>query len=159
MKDGIRAVARSPWFRRGLLVLWALFIWSRSLTVGPESSSQSLTVVQMLSGVFGAVGVTSVGTMQFVVRKLAHFAEYFVLGFLDELALGPGRPGTTRATEAALAVVAVGVPVADECLQLFVPGREGALRDVLIDLAGCLCGILVARFVFKAGSGRRSPSR
>lgn len=159
MKDKVRAIARSPWFRRGLLVLWALFIWSRSLTVGPESSSQSLAVVRLFSGLFGAVGVTSVDTMQFVVRKLAHFTEYFLLGLLDELALGPGRPGATRATGAALAVVALGVPVADECLQLFVPGREGALRDVLIDLAGCLCGILVARFVVKAGSGRRSPSR
>ncbi len=79
---------------------------------------------------------TGLGTWDLVLRKLAHFAEYAVLGAL--LARGCG---------AGLLAAAAGIAYAgtDELHQHFVPGRHAAFRDVAVDAAGVLAGILLAR--------------
>ena len=41
--------------------------------------------------------------------------------------------------------VMVMTPIVDETIQLFVPGREGSVRDVFIDLAGVCIGYALAR--------------
>lgn len=74
-------------------------------------------------------------------RKSAHMAVYFVLAGLLLWALrdaaGPGRRG---AWTALLCAVLAGL---DEFHQTFVPGRSGQVRDVLIDLAGAGCLLLL----------------
>lgn len=123
------------------LALWVGFIWCHSLIQGPESALESGRVVALLRPVFEAVGILDVDVMTFVVRKCAHFSEYAVLGVM---ATGLWRSLPTRRRPPAW-LMALGislVPVADECIQLFVPGRTGALRDVLIDLSGAATGLL-----------------
>ena len=44
-------------------------------------------------------------------------------------------------------VVGVLYAVTDELHQMLVPGRQGSLRDVLIDAAGVLAGVAIARRV------------
>lgn len=63
----------------------------------------------------------------FLLRKLAHMAEYAVLFRL-----------TLRASGSALWAAAFSLLYAasDEWHQTFVPGREGAFRDVLVDAVG-----------------------
>lgn len=77
---------------------------------------------------------TGLGTWDLVLRKLAHFCEYAILGALLLRALG-------RETYA----VAAGVVYAatDELHQHFVAGRHAAFRDVAIDAAGVLTGVLL----------------
>jgi VanZ family protein len=79
---------------------------------------------------------TDLGTWDLVLRKLAHFGEYAVLGLLLVRALGRE-----------LLAVAAGVAYAatDELHQHFVRGRHAAFRDVAIDSAGVLAGLLLAR--------------
>jgi VanZ family protein len=79
---------------------------------------------------------TDLGTWDLVLRKLAHFGEYAVLGLLLVRALGRE-----------LLAVAAGVAYAatDELHQHFVRGRQAAFRDVAIDSAGVLAGLLLAR--------------
>ncbi len=69
-----------------------------------------------------------------MLRKLAHTAEYAVLGAL--LARALGRSGLA---------VAIGVlyAVSDEVHQAFVPGRLGSPVDVAIDAIGVVCGVLL----------------
>lgn len=123
-------------------------MWSRSLKPGDASLGDSTFVVDLVRPLFGALGVTDADLMQFVVRKLAHFSEYLVMGVLAFQALPALRnksaKGHRRAMVACALVVAL-VPVADECIQLFVPGRSGMVRDVLIDMAGALCGLALSR--------------
>lgn len=83
-------------------------------------------------------------TLMLVMRKLAHFSEYFALTGLWWWALKT-RIGGRRALLPAVAI-AFGYAITDEIHQTFVDGRTGTPRDVLIDSAGILTAAwLVAR--------------
>jgi VanZ family protein len=79
---------------------------------------------------------TGLGGWDTLLRKLAHAAEYAVLGALLLRALARELPAF---------VVGVGYAVSDELHQHFVPGRRGAPLDVLIDAAGVAVGVLAWR--------------
>ena len=125
------------------LLCWVLLIWAHSLIQGPQSSAESGMVVDLVRPLFEALGVSDVDLMTLVVRKGAHFAEYAVLGVL---AWGTFRARLRERRHApfpAVLLVAL-VPVCDEAIQLLVPGRSGQLSDVLLDLSGVCCGVLLA---------------
>jgi VanZ family protein len=79
---------------------------------------------------------TGLGGWDLVLRKAAHAGEFAVLGFLLLRALGRELP----AFAAGIAYAAT-----DELHQTFVPGREGAVLDVLVDAVGVAVGVYVAR--------------
>ena len=79
---------------------------------------------------------TGLGTWDLVLRKLAHAAEFAVLGALLLRALGDER--------AALAA-GIAYAVTDEVHQHFVPGRVGSPLDVAIDAVGVAAGALLWR--------------
>ena len=84
---------------------------------------------------------TELGTWDLVLRKLAHAAEYAVLGFLLVRALG---------REIAALAVGIAYAASDELHQHFVPGRQGSPLDVLLDSVGVAVGVMA----FKALSQR-----
>jgi VanZ family protein len=77
---------------------------------------------------------TGLGGWDLLLRKLAHAAEYAVLGALLLRALGRELPAV---------LAGVAYAVTDEMHQAFVPGRQGAALDVLVDAAGVLIGVYV----------------
>ena len=129
------------------LALWVCFVWGHSLVGGVDSSLESGRFVALLRPVFESLGVTDVDLMTFVVRKCAHFSEYAVLGVLSRTfwTRAAAVPGAPRRLPLAGGVATVLVPCVDETIQLFVPGRCGSVRDVLIDLAGCATGVVLCR--------------
>ncbi len=80
-------------------------------------------------------------TLQFLVRKLGHFAEFALLGFLIRLLLQTwelkrhSRYAWTAGTLYA---------VSDEIHQLAVAARSAMWQDVLLDSAGVLAGVILA---------------
>jgi VanZ family protein len=86
---------------------------------------------------------TGLGGWDLALRKVAHAAEFAVLGAL--LARATGRVGFA---------VLLGVVYAafDEVHQSFVPGRMGSPLDVAIDAVGVGLGILVWQRVVHARS-------
>ena len=74
----------------------------------------------------------------FLVRKAAHMSEYAVLAILLGLTIREYKkePWLLLALAATAAYAAT-----DEFHQLFVPGRSGQLKDVLIDTAGGAIGL------------------
>lgn len=151
---------RGRWLPWLLVVLWALFIWSRSLFSGPESSAQSSAVVEVVEPAFNAVGVTDEDLMTFIVRKSAHFSEYAALGVLlawAHVAGGRRSRGSRGGIPWVQALIGIAVAATDESIQLFVPGRSGQPTDVLIDSCGMLCGLVIATFVIRAR--RRSAAQ
>ena len=118
---------------------------------GPASQSESGSVYGFLLPLFNLIGIVDADTCTFIIRKTAHFTEYAVLGagalnFVKSLFRW--REPSRRLLIGALCAFAL-VPVADETLQLFVPGRSGAVRDVVLDLCGYVTGIGIATLVVK----------
>ena len=79
---------------------------------------------------------TGLGTWDLVLRKLAHAAEFALLGTLLLRAL--------RLDRAALAF-GIAYAASDELHQHFVPGRVGSPYDVLIDAVGVALGVAAWR--------------
>ena len=77
---------------------------------------------------------SGLGTWDMVLRKLAHLAEYAVLGVLLYRAL--------RREPAAIALGSL-YAVTDEVHQAFVSGRQGSPLDWLIDTVGVVAGALL----------------
>jgi hypothetical protein len=80
------------------------------------------------------------------VRKAAHFTIYALLGFNVFLTAYFIIKRLRYQILAALSVSAI-CAVIDEVHQLSVPGRGGAVGDVIIDVTGAVCGILAALII------------
>ena len=81
---------------------------------------------------------TGLGGWDLVLRKLAHAAEYAILGALLVRATGRGSLAFT---------LVVLYAASDEFHQTFVEGRVGAVHDVAIDAVGAAIGIVLYRSV------------
>ena len=131
-----------------LLVLWMGFIFSMSSENAEKSSNTSgQTIRVVLSAVPGfeeqpeEVKVNIIEKLQFIVRKSAHFIGYMILGILASgLILYYGNINKKYLLAFLICVI---YAISDEIHQLFVPGRSGQVRDVLIDSAGSLLGIII----------------
>ena len=124
------------------LVLVTLLIWGNSMRTATQSDQQSTSLLSWLAPWLSAVGIQPEG-FHAILRKLAHFSEYGLLGVLwtIELWLGPHR-GKRRGTMERLSFCML-TAFLDETIQLFVPGRSGEIRDVWIDTAGAWTGIVI----------------
>jgi len=78
---------------------------------------------------------TGLETWDTVLRKLAHTAEYAILGGLIFRAAGSAP---------AAVLLASAYAVTDEVHQTFVTGRHGSPLDWLIDTAGAVLGVALA---------------
>ena len=90
-------------------------------------------------------------SLDFYIRKNAHFIAYFILGILTLVALIQSE--TRKPANLAL-LIGILYAVSDEFHQLFVPGRAGQFRDVLVDGAGTVLGVLLASIVISRISRR-----
>lgn len=129
-------------------VAWLCVIWGHSLMPAEQSSSESARALVVFQPLFDFVGITDPDFATFLVRKLAHFSEYAMLGVLST--------GMMRAWVAddalayrLCAIPWILVPCIDEVIQLFVPGRDGRITDVVIDMAGGMLGMLIANAVVR----------
>ncbi|HEX8744688.1 MAG TPA: VanZ family protein [Thermoleophilaceae bacterium] len=77
---------------------------------------------------------SGLGTLDLVLRKIAHMAEYGLLVFLWWRALR--EPAGARAAVAVAVAIALAYSASDEWHQTFVEGRHGTPVDVLIDGVG-----------------------
>ena len=125
-----------------LTAAFTIFIFANSLTVGEESAKQSNFVLDIVLSVLSFFGIKADADLLFVlIRKLAHFSEYFVLGLLAFFALyNPSKRKITFFAPLYCLLVAV----ADEfIMQRITEGRSPQITDVLIDFAGVVFGLLI----------------
>ena len=116
-------------------LLWTIFIFSRSMQTGSESSAASGRLTALLR----ALGIS---LSEHLVRKLAHFAEYAILALP---ATGALLMTDRRWLPPFAWVYAILVASVDEfVVQAMTEGRGPQLADVLIDGAGALAGLLFA---------------
>jgi len=124
-----------------LLITWMIIICVMSNQPANISDSQSIGVLDLFSkiginvnGIFGDLA-------NFVARKCAHFLEYMILALLvlNVLKLYFNMKQVIIITIVFVFLYAC----SDEIHQLFVPGREGAIRDVIIDTCGGVTLVLI----------------
>ena len=102
-------------------------------------------MLQLLQAVLRRLGHPALAqrlTMH-IVRKMAHFCEYTLEGFLLMLCM---RVYTRRYVRHISVPMLGGVltAMADETIQIYSPGRSSQVTDVWLDSAGVLAGILIA---------------
>lgn len=83
--------------------------------------------------------------LNFLIRKAAHITEYFILFMLLYFAL---KKTLFKNPKIKASVITVLYACTDEFHQLFVPGREGKIRDVFIDSIGLFIGLFLI-YIFK----------
>lgn len=121
-----------------IAVCTVIFIFSGE--VAEDSADRSGFLRELLTKLFG------VGFTEFFIRKVAHTLEYAALGFCSTFAF--------CYTFKNIKLFYCGIlfsflyAVSDEIHQRFVPARSGQVRDVFIDLAGVLLGVLILGLLY-----------
>lgn len=125
-------------------VATVFFIFSNSAEIGELSGSKSESVMRFLNGAAENIG-TGFRFSEYLVRKLAHFSEYMLLGFWLILAL---RVYTRRILSFISWPLFLGLftAMSDEFFQLFVSGRSGEVKDIVIDFGGVSAGVMAGLF-------------
>lgn len=131
--------------RLSLVLVWMVAIFLLSNEPANQSSLRSGKVVGFLDQhvVFGTESIST-----FLVRKSAHIFMFFVLGILiHALMQSFSLPRKKRIAYGVL--IAFCYAVFDELHQMFVPGRSGEVRDIMIDTIGASIGILLSYTIMK----------
>lgn len=133
-----------------LTISCMVLIFRLSAEDATRSSNTSGNLIRFIFRIFvphftefdAAKQLDMVKNAQFIVRKLAHFSIYALLGCCISFAFGK-RKFLSRMTAEALALGAL-YAVSDEIHQSYVPGRSCELRDMFIDTCGTFTGILIS---------------
>lgn len=143
--SNIQSLRRRLW-RYLPLLLWMGFIFFAS-TGTFSAANTSLIVSPILRWLFPNISEEQLAFAHFITRKLAHFTEYAILGWLAARAfLTSSKPQLRRRwLWIAFALVCL-YALSDEYHQSFVPSRTASIYDSLIDMAGGLTALLLYAF-------------
>lgn len=147
-----------------LLLLWAFVIFMFSAQNAETSSETSggfvSVIIENIYSDFNDlpqdVQNNLITEITVIVRKSAHFFEYFVLGALSFFAVITFVDYKVALCDAAALLICVVYSVSDELHQYFVPGRACRALDVLIDSSGSLLALVLLTAVFVKSRKLRS---
>ncbi|MBC5629750.1 VanZ family protein [Clostridium sp. NSJ-6] len=138
------------------LSFWIGLIFYMSNQPGDVSSKQSGLVLKL----FQVIGIDlnkELGELAtFIVRKAAHFTEYFIL-YLLTVNVMKYYFGIKRAILYAL-IFSIFYACTDEIHQYFIPGREMAFKDVLIDSSGASLAMIITIISIKMNVNKKNEN-
>ena len=127
------------------LIAWLAFI-SYASSGSFSAGNTSRIIGPLVLWLFPNTSPETLITIHFLIRKLAHFTEYAILGWLAARAFRTSpRPAIRERWFLISAALIVTYALLDEYHQSFVPTRTGTVYDSLIDIAGGLAALLVIR--------------
>jgi len=125
-----------------LVIGWMALIFIFSSQPAEVSNGNNKFVINLfnligldLNSIFGVL-------VDFIIRKAAHFIEYFVLYILLYRATRIKRNKDIKPLICSILIVFL-YACSDEFHQAFVPGRGPAFRDVLVDTSAGLTAFLI----------------
>jgi VanZ family protein len=135
------------------LILVSIIFYS-SLNSGHDSNKASekvtLLIANAVSGILNLPPVKPnselFDVIHAVVRKLAHFMEYLILCTLIYYACRTFRVSGKRAKLISF-FLTFALACIDETIQSFVPGRDGRVTDVIIDMSGALIILAIINII------------
>ena len=126
------------WLWLLLTLVWVTVIFWHSARTAEESDAVSLGLLAYIQKVLPFM-------TNHLLRKAGHFAEFAILGWLMTKSFSLCKNFILLKPLAFSLIVAL----CDETIQLFVPGRSGAVMDVWIDFAGAAVGALLLRLLLE----------
>ncbi len=139
------------WVLPALICLTLCFIWGNSLMPARISAEISNWFREIINKILwflpGGAELEGDG----ILRKIAHASEFALLG--AELTAWRVKE-ISKISDALLGGILAALT--DETIQLFVAGRSGEVRDVLIDTAGVVLGCAVVLVVRRVRAKRRA---
>lgn len=139
-----------------VVILWMVLIFILSSQIAEESRQLSTGITEIIIKTIKNIIPNAdfdIGYLNYIVRKNAHFIAYLVLGLLSLIALKRSGVYGYRSLVYALGICIL-YAISDEVHQLFVPGRGGQIKDVIIDSAGASVGIGIYLLICKLFSRR-----
>lgn len=121
-----------------------LFIFHNSLETGAESSARSQAVMQMVNSFLAKLHLGPLS--EHLIRKLAHFSEFALEGFLLMLCIRVYTRHFVRHMSWPL-LGGMTTALMDETIQLRSVSRTSSVVDVWIDMSGVVAGLLVALII------------
>lgn len=129
-----------------IILMIIIFMFSKDPAV--SSSDKSNYLVESLVNLLNLKNI-DLFELNVIIRKLAHFIIYFVLGVLVFNAV----KDTSSKNLISILIISILICTlyaeTDEFHQMLVPGRSGEIRDVVIDSAGSSQGALIYYLVLK----------
>ena len=117
-----------------LIIMIIIFIFSSF--PASKSDEQSGFIINTLTSIFPEL--SNISPLVVIVRKSAHFFEYAVLGYLNARALNLSGKNIFHSIWLSMLY-----SMTDEFHQIFISGRSGEFRDILVDTLGASFGTLV----------------
>jgi VanZ family protein len=141
-----RGSFRSAASRYVPLIGWMVFI-SFASSASFSASNTSSFIGPLIEWLFPRASPGTVVFIHSLIRKLAHFLEYALLGLLAARAFSGSPKRTFRARWFVISfVLIIAYALLDEFHQSFVPSRTGSIVDSFIDMSGGIVALLVVRY-------------
>jgi VanZ family protein len=140
-------------------ILWAILISLASTDTFSESHTSSI-FDPILHWLFPGAGPETVELMEFLIRKSAHFTEYFVFSVLLLRALKEKNQRWLLRWAIWALLIAAGYSALDEFHQSFVASRTASPWDSLLDTTAAAAAQVVLWLWARIGTGTsRLPPR
>ena len=124
------------------LIAWLAFI-SFASSDNFNAGNTSRIIGPLILWLFPNTSPETLAVVHVITRKLAHFTEYAILGFLAARAFRTSpRPAISQRWFLICATLIVIYALLDEYRQSFVPSRTASIFDSMIDTAGGLTALL-----------------
>jgi VanZ family protein len=140
---------------------WPAFVWAVVIsgfsTGAFTSDNTSRFIVPILRFFLPHASAETLELLHFLVRKCAHFTEYFILSLLILRGIRAGAKGMHLRWALLTILLVAGYASLDEFHQSFVPGRTAAVGDVLIDTSGGAVALIVASLFARFRRDRDFP--
>ena len=130
-----------------ILVLWVGFIFGNSLMNGASSGRLSGGITESIHNFLTNIHINiRIETLHYIIRKLAHISEYFVLGIIVLLNVYQylKEPKYFITYSIGLSLL---ISIIDETIQTFVDGRSGSIIDVGFDSIGFVTSIIILSII------------
>jgi VanZ family protein len=127
------------------LALWLVFI-SLGSSGGMSAPNTSRFIGPLILWLFPNTTPETLDVVHIIIRKIAHFTEYAILGFLAARAFRTSPRDAIRSRWFLISLIVVVIyALIDEYRQSFVPTRSASIFDSLIDIAGGLTALIIVR--------------
>ena len=141
-----------------LSVFWLGFIAYNTSQTGQLSNNTSVSITEgIINKTQGVINNSDnlviirnddyfIKKLNIYIRKFAHGFEFFILALLIFLTLKSFNIKSREVIIYTLFIILL-YAVIDEYRQLYIPGRNSNVKDVVIDFTGGIIGVIISQFI------------